>query len=335
MQNQKLLIIVGVLVTVLYFAGSSVISAMYTIQSGTVGVLVTFGKFSEDIKQPGLHFKFPFIQNVNIFDIKMQTANYLGRESAQEDDGVMNRRQIEVLDSKSLPIGIEMSVQYTPKMEKAGFILERYGRNYFEKLINPVVRNIVRDVIGKYQAEDIAVKRSEIGNELRLQVTKEFEQLPFVLNNLGLRNINLPPVVLKKIEEVQLAKQEEQRLTMIEQQAKKNQEIKTIEANTRLIEVTTQAKADADKKRIEADARAYQISAEADATAKANQLIAASITPELINYRSIDKWNGQYPQMLINGGEQSNGLILSLPEINTVPLPPPTVEETLPPVTIQ
>lgn len=326
MKNQKLLIGIGVLVFVLYFASSSVISAMYTIQSGTVGVLVTFGKFSEDIKQPGLHFKFPFIQNVKIFDMKMQTANYLGRESAQEDDGVTNRQQIEVLDSKSLPIGIELSVQYTPVTSKAGFILERYGRNYFEKLVNPLIRNIVRDVIGKYQAEDIAVKRSEIGVELRMQLTKEFENLPFELNNVSLRNINLPPVILKKIEEVQLAKQEEQRLTMIEQQAKKNQEIKTIEANTRLIEVTTQAKADADKKRIEADARAYQITAEADATAKANQLIAASITAELINYRSIDKWSGHYPQMLITGGEHS-GLILSLPSISSEELPPVTTDE--------
>lgn len=316
MKNQNLFIGIGILLVILYFAGSSVISALYTIQSGTVGVLVTFGKFSEDIKQPGLHFKFPFVQSVKVFDIKMQTVNYLGRESAQEDDGVINKQQIEVLDSKSLPIGIEMSVQYTPITTKAGFILERYGRNYFEKLINPLVRNIARDVIGKYQAEDIAIKRSEIGNELRAQLSKEFEDLPFELNNLSLRNINLPPVVLKKIEEVQLAKQEEQRLTMVEQQAKKNQEIKTIEANTRLIEVTTQAKAEADKKRIEADARAYQITAEADATAKANQLIAASITPSLINYRSIDRWDGRYPQMLITGGAQE-GLILSLPSISS------------------
>jgi regulator of protease activity HflC (stomatin/prohibitin superfamily) len=137
-----------------------------------------------------------------------------------------------------------------------------------------------------------------------------------------LRNINLPEIILSKIKEVQLAKQEEQRLAMVEEQAKKNQQIKTIEANTKLIEVTTQARAEGERKRIQADAAAYQIAAEAKANADANRLIAASITRELIDYRSIDRWNGAYPQTLI-GGNSAGGMILSLP--NTEPAPTKSV----------
>ncbi len=323
MKNQKTLILTAITVFGIYFILSTLFKGMYTIQSGTAGVLVTFGKFSDDVKQAGLHFKVPFIQDIKIVDIKLQTANYVGQEDAQDDDGIVNNPQIQVLDSKNLPIGIEMTVQYTIIPDQARQILEQYGDNYFFKYINPVVRNIVRDVIGKYQAEEIAVKRSEIGKEIDVQLTKELEGKPFRLENVGLRNLNLPTIVLKKIEEVQLAKQEEQRLAMVEQQAKKNQQIQTIQAETKLIEVTTQAKADAEKKRIEADAKSYQITAEAKANAEANKLIAQSITRELIEYMGIQQWNGQYPQTLI-GSNSQGGMLLSLPNTTTNTSAPPS-----------
>lgn len=308
----KLIWMIAGILFVGYLLSSTLFSAMYTINSGTVGVLVTFGEFDQEEKTAGLHFKIPFVQDVRIFDIKMQTANYLGGSDGS-GDGVINNPQIQVLDSKNLTIGLDLTVQYTPIAERANVILEQYGKNYFSKMINPVIRNIVRDVVGKYQAEDIALKRSEIGTELRLQLNKAFEEVPFMLNNVSLRNIELPPVVKKKIEEVQLAKQEEQRLEMVEKQARKEQQIKSIQADTRLIEVTTQAKAEAEQKRIASDAEAYQIMARAKANAEANLLLAKSLTPELIHYRSIEQWNGAYPQTMLSGSE-NNDLIFSLPQ---------------------
>ena len=291
-------------------------SAFYTIKSGTVGVVATFGEFSEDVSLPGLHFKFPLVQRVYVFDVKLQTANYKGKQDQGSRKGLYVKPYIEVLDSKNLPIGIELSVQFTPIREQANVILEKYGNNYYEKLINPLVRNVVRDVVGGYVAEDIANKRGEIGKQIIVMLDKSFEKTPFTLNNVALRNIKLPQIVLKKIEEVQLAKQEEQRLGMVEKQARKEQEIKTIKANTKLIEVTTQAKAEAEKKRIGADAKAYQIEKEAEAVASANTMIARSISQPLIDYKAIERWSGNYPSTLLGGDK---GIMLRLPGVAGTP----------------
>ncbi len=285
--------------------------AVYTIESGNVGVLSTFGKYDPEEKEPGLHLKLPFVQSVKVFDVRLQTVNYKSAKDLPDQGGVINKPAIEVLDNKNLPIGVELTVQFTPDKKEAAEILTRYGANYFEKLINPIVRDVVRDVIGKYQAEKIAADRTVIAKEIRAVLGEKFKELPFHLHDVALRNIRLPQIVLKKIEEVQLAKQEEQRLAMVEKQAEKNQKIKTIEANTKLIEITTQAKAQAEKKRIEADAKAYQIMKEAEAVAKANQLVAASITDRLIRYKAVEKWNGTYPATLMQGGDK--GLLLQLP----------------------
>lgn len=302
--KQAILVLIVVIIVGLAF------SAFYTIKSGTVGVVATFGEFGREVSQPGLHYKVPFVQSVYVFDVKMQTANYKGGRDQGSMQGLYIKPHIEVLDAKNLPIGIELSVQFTPIGERANVILEKYGNNYYEKLINPLVRNVVRDVVGGYLAEDIANKRGEIGKQIIIMLNKSFEKTPFMLNNVALRNIKLPAIVLKKIEEVQLAKQEEQRLGMVEKQARKEQEIKTIKANTKLIEVTTQARAEADKQRIGADARAYQIEKEAEAVASANSMIAKSISQQLIDYKAIERWSGNYPSTLM-GGDQ--GVILRLP----------------------
>lgn len=309
----------------LIIAGLLLIKASYyTIDSGTVGVLATFGRFSEEVKMPGLHFKVPIIQTIYILDVKMLTVSYQHSTPNEIGDGLLNREVIEILDNKNLPIGIEMSVQLTPQIQQAHIILAKYGYNFFDKLINPLIRNVVRDVIGNYHAEEIAIQRAQIGAAIKASLQQNFANLPFELNNIALRDIKLPDIVLNKIKEVQLAKQEEQRLAMVEKQAQKEQQIKTIQAETRLIEVTTQAKANAEKQRIEADAKAYQIQKEAEAVAAANRLIGESATPALIRYRSIERWDGSYPRLLLNA-EQTPNMILNLPSLE-----PPTHLETSP-----
>lgn len=290
------------------------VSATYTVETGTVGILSTFGKYQEEPVLPGLHVKIPLIQQVHILDVKLQSANYIGRKDLPDKKGVINKPYISVLDNKNLPIGIDLTVMYTPNVNEGSIILGKYGVNYFDKLINPNVRDVVRDVIGKYPAEQIASDRTVISGELKARLDKKFEKMPFVLNEISLRNIQLPKIVLKKVEEVQIAKQEEQKLAMVENQARKKQKIQTIQANTRLIEITTRAKADAQKQKIEADAKAYKLKIEAQAIAEANTVIAKSITKELISYKSIEKWSGMYPKLLMQGSDTNT--ILQLPKVD-------------------
>jgi len=289
-------------------------SATYTVETGTVGILSTFGKYQEEPVMPGLHVKIPLIQKVQILDIKLQSANYIGRKDIPDKKGVINKPYISVLDNKNLPIGIDLTVMYVPIATEGSNILGKYGVNYFDKLINPNIRDVVRDVIGKYPAEQIASDRTVISGELKALIGKKFEHMPFSLNEVSLRNIQLPKIVLKKVEEVQIAKQEEQKLAMVENQARKKQKIQTIQANTLLIEITTKAKAEAEKQKIAADAKAYKLKVEAQAIAEANTVIAKSITKELISYKSVEKWSGQYPRLLMQGNDANT--ILQLPKVD-------------------
>lgn len=291
--------------TILVLMGS-----FYTIETGYVGVVSTMGKYNTDEAQPGLHFKVPVVQKIIKFDVKMQTANY-DKRSHEGQKGVIDKPSITVLDDKNLPIDLDVSVQFMPKPDQADIILSKYGKNYFEKKMNPIIRNGIRDVVGQFKAETISVNRNELGEKVKDRVKKDFEGSEFIINDVVIRDIRLPKVILQKVEEVQKAKQEEQRLAMVEKQAEKQQKIKTIEAQTHLIQVTTKAKAEAEQKRIAADAEAYAVLTKAEAQAKANNKLSKSLTSELIKYREIDRWDGVMPKTLLQGDKSPSTLLLS------------------------
>jgi len=277
------------------------LSSFYTVDDGTVGVVSTFGEYNDNESLPGLHWKVPFVQTVMHKDVKMQTVNYkTGAIDDDASDGVISRGRVQILDSKNLSIGLELSVQFRPKAEEMSEILRNYGHNYFAKKINPIIRDEVRDVASGYDAETVAIKRQEIGNALETRLKERFEKLPFTLTKVALRNIILPPVVTQKITQVQEAKQEEQRLAMVEKQAEVNKKIAVIDAQKKA-EVMIE----------EARGKAESIKAVADAQSKANKKVAASLTPLLVQQNQIERWDGVVPKYML-GGDSGTGILLNM-----------------------
>ncbi len=72
------------------------------------------------------------------------------------------------------------------------------------------MREIVRDVIGKYPAEVLPQKRQEIAKEIQDKLKAKVNAIPdqpVVLDSVELRNIALPQKIQTKIEELQAEKQ--------------------------------------------------------------------------------------------------------------------------------
>lgn len=272
--------------------------SFFTIRDGYVGVKTTFGEFAAEPSMPGINAKIPFIQGVIKMDTKIQTVTYKGPQDLEDGDGLINKPAITVLDNKNLPIGVEMTIQYRPKAEEMPGILRNYGKNYFDKAINPVIRDVVRDIAGSYEAETVAQKRAEIGAAITMELQNKFSELPFILGEVALRNLALPPSVLNKIQQVQEAKQEEQRLSMVEKQAEVNKRIEIINAER-----------EAEKRIIEAKAKAEAILAVANAQSAANRKLAASLTQLLVKQQAVDKWDGKYPTTLMS---DDTGVLLNM-----------------------
>ena len=245
------------------------------IEEGQRGILSTTGKYQDQALLPGLHFIIPIIQKVYVVDTKVRIINYASRiESNGASSGIGTKPAITVLDKRGLPVSIELTVQYRLNSQFAAQTISNWGFSWEDKIINPVVRDVVRNVVGKYDAESLPQIRNKIAAEIDKDVRSNIVGLknsPADLQSVQLREIGLPQKVKEQIERVQVAKQEVQRAEQEVQRAKQ-------EAFKRAEE----ARGVAEKARIEAQGIADAVTIEAEAKAKANLLIAKSLTPKLL-----------------------------------------------------
>ncbi|MRJ02641.1 MAG: prohibitin family protein [Epsilonproteobacteria bacterium] len=260
------------------------------IESGQVGIKVTAGKFDPIPLEPGIHFFIPGIQKIIKVDTRVRVINYKSSvDTPGYGGGVLLRPAIEVLDARGLPVDIELTVQYRLNPFKAPQTIAEWGLNWEEKIINPVVRDVVRNVIGQYKAEDLPVKRNEIAIKIQNAIAEEINKLPnkpVELIAVQLRAIKLPPKIKAQIERVQIAKQEAERMKYEVEKAKQEAEKRA-----------AQAKGEAEAKKIRAQGEADRIMIEARAKAQANREIAQSLSPELLRLKEIEV-QGQFNEAL-------------------------------------
>jgi len=255
------------------------------INSGEVGIKVNMGKFESEPLGAGLHFFVPVLQkvipvNVRVRMITYSNQNHVVNERYNNYEGGLKKNPaIKVMDSRGLDVFIDLAVQYHLRAESAPTTIATWGTAWENKIINTKVREIVRDVIGSYAAENLPQKRQEIAKEIQSKLRAKVEAVagnPVVLDSVELRNIELPQKIRDKIEELQAEKQNvmiaEQKKERAKREAERKAEI---------------ARGDAQKKRIEAQGSADKIRIEAEAQAKANKLISDSLTDKLLQLKQI------------------------------------------------
>lgn len=251
------------------------------IESGQVGIKVTTGKYDATPLRPGFHLYIPVFQKVIVVDTKVRLINYASVEAMGGfDQSIRVNPAINILDARGLPVSIELTVQYKLTADGAPNTIANWGLSWEDKIINPVVRDIVRNVVGNYTAEELPTKRNEIAVKIQAGIEKEINSLkgqPVVLQSVQLREIVLPQKIKDQIERVQIANQESERVRYEVLRAKQ-------EAEKRAAKAT----GDAEANRIEAKGRADAIAIEAKAQAAANKAIAQSLTPNLLRMQQIE-----------------------------------------------
>ncbi len=260
------------------------------IEEGQRGILSTNGKYQDQALLPGLHFIIPVIQKVYLVDTKVRIINYATRiETNSNTSGITTKPAVTVLDKRGLPVSIELTVQYRLNAQFAAQTISNWGFSWEDKIINPVVRDVVRNVVGKYDAESLPTMRNKVATEIEDGIRKSVASLknaPAILQSVQLRDIVLPKKVKEQIENVQIAKQEVQRAQQQVQRAKQE-----------ALQRAAQAQGVADQARIEAQGKADAITINANAQAKANLLIAKSLTPQLLQLEQM-KVQGKFNEAL-------------------------------------
>jgi regulator of protease activity HflC (stomatin/prohibitin superfamily) len=197
------------------------------IDAGKVGVQSLYGNVQPDILESGLHVINPLL---DITDFDIQTQNYtmsaIHGEGAQEGDDA-----IRVLSNDGLEVVIDLTVLYRVSPTESPKIFKQIGVDYIDKIVRPVTRTRIRDNAVYYDAVALySTKRNEFQQRIKKSIEDDFKMRGLVLEQLLIRNINLPASVKLSIESKINAEQDAQKMTFVLQKEKQEAERKRVEA---------------------------------------------------------------------------------------------------------
>lgn len=227
---------------------------------------------------PGLHLRNPLTTGIEEYPTFMQTLVLTrGRtESSQGND------EINVNSQEGQPVSLDVSMSFELNPSRVPALYQTF-RTDIEAIqhsyVKQAIRQALQEVVGSEQIADIiGPKKAEATSRVQRLLEQRLSPYGFVVKQFTINELRAPNSVIEAIN----AK------NVMQQQA--------LTAQNELQKNEFQARGDS----IKAAGRAKAITAEAEAQARANQLLAQSITPTLVQYEMMKRWNGQMPQ--VSGG---------------------------------
>lgn len=187
------------------------------IPSGSLGVkYFKFGSGTEmgKIYKEGFNWHFPW-NSIYVYNVKLQEA----------------KEVLQVLTSDGASVGLETSIWYRPRVDKLDSLQVTIGQGYFDIVIAPVLRGEGRSIAGRYKPEELySSKRDEIAVEILQAIRSQTSDKFIYVDNVIIRNVDLPKRIEDAINEKLSMQQEAQRMEFVLQKETQEAERKRIEA---------------------------------------------------------------------------------------------------------
>ena len=200
--------IVALLIIILLFASVAKVDA------GHVGVLTRFGRVTGEILPEGLHMVNPFKIN-NEMSVRTQEI----KESAS------------VPSSEGLVMNLDTSLIFHVNPGKAAEVYQKLGPAYSDIVIEPTLRAAIREATASHSANALYTgEREQVARQIYSQLVNQLNPRGFEVENVLLRDIQLPSTLKASIEQKQQAEQEALAMSFRLQREKQEAERKRIEA---------------------------------------------------------------------------------------------------------
>ncbi len=233
------------------------------VPAGHRGVVLLWGSVERRIMGEGLNFKVPFAERVIKVDVRVQPHPF------KEIDASSKEYQIVKMTGM-------MNFHIDPSF--VNDLYQKVGLDFADKVIDPAFNDFVKEVVPTYPIGEILPKREEIRQRAMKKLGDNLSRYHIIVDDIYFANIRFSSEYEGAIEAKQVAQQQ------VETQK----------------QVLAQREIEAQQKVATAKGEAESILVVAQGQAKANDALSRSISPILVQYKSVEKWNGVLPQ--VSGG---------------------------------
>ncbi len=259
-------VLVGIIVLIII--GVLVAAAVVIVDAGHRGVLLHWN--AVDLSVPplsaGLHFVVPFQDS--IVPMEIRTLKFIKATSAASKD----------LQS----VSTEVTVNYHPSPESVHRLYQEVGLDYQNRIITPIVEEVVKQVTANYNAEELITKRPLVKSDIETEITVRLFDFNIETDVISITDFQFSALFASAIESKVEA---EQKAFKAENDLKRIQ----VEALQREAQAQGIAKANI-----------AQANGEAEAIRVINE--ALSQNPEYLEWLKTQAWDGKLPLVVGEGG---------------------------------
>lgn len=284
----------GFIATILFFVlllgGGYAFFNLSKVEAGYVGVKVNLLGSNKGVDSEVLgvgRYWIGWNQELYKFPTFQQTAAW-----SKPSDPTAGAFQFQSKEGLSLSADVSMSYKIDP--EKVHILFQTYRRG-LDEITDVYLYNSVRDTMVQYASSRTAENLYGEGKaafiaDVTAAVREKMKPVGIDIDYIAIvGNVWLPAQVKQaidaKVQAGQLAAQRETEVATAKAEAEK---------------AVATAEGEARSRKAIADANAYVVLQEAKAQKQANEMLAKSITPELIEYNKMLRWDGKMPQVVGN-----------------------------------
>ena len=200
-----LLLIIGVIIA---------ISSTSCVRTGHVGVVSIFGRVTGRTLSEGIHLVNPA---ANVTELSIKTQEIKEKAAVPSKEGLI--------------MGLEASILYHLDPARAATVYQQMGPTYADILLIPTFRSAIRAITaGNTAASLYSDGREGIAQQILEDVRRQVAPRGVIVENVLLRDLQLPETLKHAIEAKQQAQQEAQRMEFVLQREKQEAERKRVEA---------------------------------------------------------------------------------------------------------
>ena len=233
------------------------------IPAGHRGVVLLWGSVEKRIMGEGLNFKTPMAESVIKVDVRVQPHPF---------------REIDASSKEYQMVKMTGMMNFHIDPAYVNDLYQKVGLDFADKVIDPAFNDFVKEVVPTYPIGEILPKREEIRKRAMTKLGDNLSRYHIIVDDIYFANIRFSTGYEGAVEAKQVAQQQ------VETQK----------------QVLAQREIEAQQKVATAKGEAESILVVAQGQAKANEALSHSISPILVQYKGVEKWNGILPQ--VSGG---------------------------------
>ena len=259
-------VVIGILLLIII--GVVIGSAVSIVDAGYRGVLLHWN--AVDVTQPpleeGLHFIVPFQDSV--IPLEVRTLKYTKSTTSASQD--------------LQTVSTEITVNYHPSPNSVNYLYKEVGLDYENRVIQPTVEEVVKQVTANYNAEELITKRPQVKADIEVEIGERLNDFNITTEIVSITDFQFSPLFAQAIE----AKVEAEQKAL-----KAENDLRRIQVEAEQFEARAQGTAKGNIAEAEGEAEAIRIINEALAN-----------NPYYIEWLKTQAWDGKLPLVVGEGG---------------------------------